>query len=70
MGGGAGHRATMAIDDDRKEALQLSWKSTTNQSAGMPPTGLWGPRLNPRIPREKAEGEGKVGGGPLIHFKQ
>lgn len=56
----------------RKEALQLSWENKTNQSARIPPTRLWSPRLNPLIPREEGEGEGegKVGGGQLIHVKQ
>lgn len=65
--GWAGHRATWAINDKRKEALQLSWENKTNQSARIPPTSLWGPCLNPLIPREE---KGRWEGGRLIHFKQ
>lgn len=58
--------------DERQEALQLSWENKTHQSARIPPTSLWSSRLHPLIPREEGagEGEGKVGGGQLIHVKQ
>lgn len=65
--GWAGHRATSAISDERKEVLQLSWENKTNQSARIHPTRLWRPCLYPRIPREE---KGRWEGDRLIHFQQ
>lgn len=70
--GGRQDAASLRLSTMGEEALQLSWGNKINQSARIPPTSLWSPRLNPLIPREKGEGEGegKVGGGQLIHVKQ
>lgn len=60
-----GQDRALRLSVGRKEALQLSWENKTNQGTRIPYTSLWGPRLNPLIPREKMQ----VGGGCLIHFK-